>query len=313
MDKIVCVVGPTASGKTQLAIELALRLGGEVLSCDSMQIYRGMTAGTAAPLPEEMRGVPHHMVAVADPREDWSVARFVETAGPILEDILRRGKTAILCGGTGLYIDSLMAGRAFAPAPSTGRREELERMANEQGVEAVLELLASFDPESAARLHPGNRRRIIRAAEIYLETGETITEHDRKTREQPPRYRGVWLGLDFADRAALYRRIDRRTDLMLEAGLLDELRALLESGVPRTATSLQAIGYKELLPVLDGLTGLETARAAIAQGTRRYAKRQRTWFRRNPEVQWILRDNENDFSPVLLHARRYLATFDMAL
>lgn len=313
MERIVCVVGPTASGKTRLAVELALELDGEVLSCDSMQIYRGLSIGTAAPTAAEMRGVPHHMLGFADPAEDYSVSRFVETAGPILQDILRRGKTAVLCGGTGLYIDSLMAGRSFAPAPSTGRREMLERMADEEGIASVLAYLAAFDPESAARLHPGNRRRIIRAAEIYLETGETITAHDRRTRSQPPRYRGVWLGLDFIKREDLYERINQRVDQMLADGLADEVRALLASGVPRSATCLQAIGYKELIAWLDGAETLEQARDAVARGTRRYAKRQRTWFRRNSDIHWILQSNPPDFSAVLSEARRVLTQFDTAV
>lgn len=313
MERIVCVVGPTASGKTRLAVELALELDGEVLSCDSMQIYRGLSIGAATPTAEEMRGVPHHMLSFADPGEDYSVSRFVETADPILQDILRRGKTAVLCGGTGLYIDSLMAGRSFAPAPSTGRREALERMADEQGIEAVLAYLSTFDPESAARLHPGNRRRIIRAAEIYLETGETITAHDQRTRSRPPRYRGVWLGLDFLDRQDLYNRINRRVGLMFDAGLTAEVQALLDSGVPRNATCLQAIGYKELIAYLDGSETLEQAREAIARGTRRYAKRQRTWFRRNPDVHWILQNEPPDFSLVLSEARQVLTQFDTGL
>lgn len=313
MDRIVCVVGPTASGKTRLAVELALALNGEVLSCDSMQIYRGLSIGTAAPDAAEMRGVPHHMLGFADPASGYSVSAFTDAAEPILQDILQRGRTAILCGGTGLYLDSLMTGRSFAPAPSAGRREALERMADEEGIEAVLARLASFDPESAARLHPGNRRRILRAVEIYLDTGETMTEHDRRTRSQPPRYQGVWLGLDFIQREDLYRRIERRVDQMLEAGLVEEVRALLASGVPRDATCLQAIGYKELTAYLDGRESLEQAREAIVRGTRRYAKRQRTWFRRNPAVHWILQSEPPDFSSVLAEARRVIAQFDTDL
>lgn len=313
MDRIVCVVGPTASGKTRLAVELALALNGEVLSCDSMQIYRGLSIGTAAPDAAEMRGVPHHMLGFADPASGYSVSAFTDAAEPILQDILQRGRTAILCGGTGLYLDSLMTGRSFAPAPSAGRREELERMADEEGIEAVLACLATFDPESAARLHPGNRRRILRAVEIYLDTGETMTEHDRRTRSQPPRYQGVWLGLDFIQREDLYRRIERRVDQMLEAGLVEEVRALLATGVPRDATCLQAIGYKELTAYLDGRESLEQAREAIVRGTRRYAKRQRTWFRRNPAVHWILQSEPPDFSSVLAEARRVIAQFDTDL
>ena len=306
-SNIICVVGPTASGKTALAVELALRLGGEVLSCDSMQIYRGMVIGTAAPDAAEMRGVPHHLLGVLDPAEPCSAGRYVAMADPILRDILDRGKAAVLCGGTGLYLDSLMAGRTFAPQPASGRREELEHMADTQGVEAVRAYLATFDPESAARLHPSDRRRIIRAAEIYLETGRTMTQHDRESRAIPPKYTGRWLGLDFADRSDLYGRIDRRVEQMMERGLLEEVRGLLARGVPRGATSLQAIGYKELIAHLDGRCTLAEAVETIQRESRRYAKRQRTWFRRNPAVHWIEQAGPPDAGAVLADALAYLA------
>ena len=178
---IICVVGPTASGKTKLSIELAKRYDGEVLSCDSMQIYRGMTIGTAKPTPEEMDGVPHHMIDVADPGEAFSVSRYVELADPILQDILARGKTCVIVGGTGLYVDSLIAGRSFTPFPETGKRQELEALAADKGIDAVLDILRRHDPDSAQRLHPSDQRRIIRAAEVWLETGKTITQHNRET------------------------------------------------------------------------------------------------------------------------------------
>lgn len=307
MDNIICVVGPTASGKTGLAVELALRLGGEVLSCDSMQLYRRMDIGTASPTREEMRGVPHHMIDVAEPAEDFSVGRYVEMADPILRDILARGKTAVICGGTGLYADSLLSGRTFAPCPSTGRREELETMADEQGIEAVLEYLRTFDPASADRLHPSDRRRIIRAAEVYLETGKTITEHNEETKKLPPKYTAAWIGLDFLDRADLYRRIDRRVELMMEDGLLEEIRALLAEGVPPGATSLQAIGYKEPMAALRGEMTMDEAVAKIQQESRRYAKRQLTWFRRNPAIHWIRQPAEPSLSDTLRDALTYLA------
>lgn len=287
MEKIICVAGPTASGKTRLAVELAKKYDGEVLSCDSMQIYRGMEIGTAAPTISEMQGVPHHMIGVADPKADFSVGKYVELAEPILQDILSRGKTCVVCGGTGLYADSLLLGRTFAPCPSTGVREKLEAEVNHTGIEPVLARLKAVDPEAGARLHPSDRRRIIRALEVYLETGETISEHNRKTKLLPPKHDAVWLGLSFENRQDLYDRIDLRVEKMLKAGLLDEIRALLSSGVPPTATAMQAIGYKEFLDVLDGRAELSQAVAQVQQSSRRYAKRQLTWFRHMDGVVWL--------------------------
>ncbi|MGN0979716.1 MAG: tRNA (adenosine(37)-N6)-dimethylallyltransferase MiaA [Candidatus Avoscillospira sp.] len=303
---LICVVGPTASGKTRLAVELAKALNGEVLSCDSMQIYRRMDIGTAKPTPEETQEVPHHMIDVIGPEEPFSVGRYVEMADPILQDILSRGKTCVLCGGTGLYVDSLMAGRTFAPYPETGRRQELEAMADREGIEAVLEKLRAVDPDSAERLHPGNRRRIIRAMEVYLETGKTITQHNLETQAVPAKYHPLWIGLDFTDRADLYRRIDRRVDLMMEDGLLDEIQRLLSEGVPPTATSLQAIGYKEPMAALRGEMTMEEAVEKVKQESRRYAKRQLTWFRRNKEIHWIMQEEPVDFQHTWQEVQRIL-------
>ena len=310
--QILCVVGPTASGKTKLSIELAKRYDGEVLSCDSMQIYRGMTIGTAKPTAEEMDGVPHHMIDVADPGEAFSVSRYVEMADPILQDILARGKTCVIVGGTGLYVDSLIAGRSFAPFPETGKRQELERLAAEQGIDAVLDILRRHDPDSAARLHPSDRRRIIRAAEVWLETGKTITQHNKETQALPPKYTGAWIGMDFLDRAALYGRIDRRVELMLEDGLAEEVQTLLQSGVPKTATSLQAIGYKELIAAMEGRCSMAEAVEAIQRESRRYAKRQLTGFRRNPGIHWIRQGNPPDFPAALADALDYVSTLEDA-
>ena len=303
---LICVVGPTASGKTRLAVELAKALNGEVLSCDSMQIYRRMDIGTAKPTPEETQEVPHHMIDVIGPEEPFSVGRYVEMADPILQDILSRGKTCVLCGGTGLYVDSLMAGRTFAPYPETGRRQELEALADREGTEAVLEKLRAVDPDSAERLHPGNRRRIIRAMEVYLETGKTITQHNLETQAVPAKYHPLWIGLDFTDRADLYRRIDRRVDLMMEGGLLDEIQRLLSEGVPPTATSLQAIGYKEPMAALRGEMTMEEAVEKVKQESRRYAKRQLTWFRRNKEIHWIMQEEPVDFQHTWQEVQRIL-------
>ena len=287
---IICVVGPTASGKTRLAVELALALDGEVLSCDSMQLYRGMDVGTAKPTREEMRGVPHHMIDVIDPGESFSVRRDGELADPILQDILARGQTCVVAGGTGLYVDSLMAGRSFAPFPQTGRRHELERLAREKGIDAVMQILREHDPESAERIHPANEKRVIRAAEVFLETGKTITQHNKETAAQPPKYQPLWIGLDFTSRAALYARIDRRVDEMLRQGLMEEIGGLLAAGTPPTATSLQAIGYKEPMAALRGEMTMDEAVEAVKRESRRYAKRQLTWFRRNGDIHWIFQE-----------------------
>ena len=203
MDKIICVAGPTASGKTSLAIALAKAYDGEVVSCDSMQIYRGMDIGTAKPTAEEMDGILHHMLDIIDPQEDFSVSRYCEMAAPIVDDILSRGKTAIIAGGTGLYMDALIRGNDFAPCPSTGMREKLEAQADREGMDAMLALLATIDPDTAARLHVADRKRVLRALEVYYETGETITAHNEKTKALPPRYNPVCFALEDENRQDL--------------------------------------------------------------------------------------------------------------
>ena len=284
MNHIICIAGPTASGKTALAVELAKELDGEVVSCDSMQVYKRMDIGTAKPTKEEMQGIVHHMIDVAEADEDFSVSRYCCMASPIVDDILARGKTAVIAGGTGLYMDSLIRGNAFAPFPSTGVREKLEAQADREGMEAMLKWLQSIDPEAAGRLHLSDRKRILRALEVYLETGETITEHNRKTQAVPPRYSPLWLGLDFADRAELYRRIHTRVGLMLDMGLVEEIQNLLSSGIPEKCTAMQAIGYKEFVAALEGQCTIAQAADQVRQSSRHYAKRQLTWFRRNQGI-----------------------------
>ena len=298
MDNIICVVGPTASGKTAFAVRLAQSLDGEVISCDSMQIYRRMDIGTAKPSVEEMCGIPHHMIDIVEPDDDFSVGKYVQMANKVLQDVLSRGKTAVICGGTGLYVDSLIAGRSFAPYPSTGKRAALEKTAAEEGIEPLLQRLREVDPDSAARLHASDEKRIIRALEVYDETGKTITWHNEQTKNQPPRYMPYWLGLDFAERSVLYSRIDRRVDLMLEAGLLDEIRMLAASGIPESCTAMQAIGYKEYLAALRGEVSFDEATALVKQRSRNYAKRQLTWFRRNRDMHWLLQQPGQDFDGV---------------
>lgn len=306
MNHLICIAGPTASGKTALSIALAQELDAEIVSCDSMQVYRRMDIGTAKPSIQEQAGIPHHMLDVADPEEDFSVSRYCEMAAPIVDSILEKGKSCIIVGGTGLYMDSLIRGNDFAPFPSTGRRQELEQLAQSQGIEAVLSQLRNIDPESAARLHSSDQKRIIRAMEVYLETGETITAHNKRTQALPPRYNPIWFALEDEDRADLYRRIDRRVDVMLEKGLLDEIRALLAAGIPATCTAMQAIGYKEFLAALDGHISVEQAADQVRQSSRRYAKRQLTWFRRNKSIHWLRRKPGGTGEEILSAARQIL-------
>mgnify|MGYP000643138172 CR=1 FL=1 len=292
--KIVVITGPTASGKTALGVALAQRLGGEVVSADSMQIYRGMDIGTAKPTPEEMQGVPHHMIDIADPAENYSVSRYAAQAAACVDDILARGKLPIVVGGTGLYIDSLIAGRTFADGTAdTALRQELSERYDEIGGEGLLGELRKVDPERAARLHPADKKRIVRAMEVYILTGKTITQHDAETRAVPPRYDAAKIALDFADRQDLYDRIDRRVDAMVRQGLFDEVRALLAAGVPADCTAMQAIGYKEFFPYFEGTANLTECTERLKQATRNYAKRQLTWFRRQNDAVWLYLDEED--------------------
>jgi len=310
VNNLICIAGPTASGKTALAVELAKQLDGEVISCDSMQVYKHMDIGTAKPTEAEMQGIAHHMLSVAEPWEDFSVSRYCEMATPIVDDVLARGKTAIIAGGTGLYMDALIRGNAFAPYPTTGCRERLEAQAEQEGIESILQQLQQVDPESAQRLHPSDRKRIIRAMEVYLETGETITEHNRKTQLLPPRYNPVWFALEDTDRNALYARIDRRVEIMLEDGLIPEIQSLLDRGIPTKCTAMQAIGYKEFVAALEGRCSIAEATAQVQQASRRYAKRQLTWFRRNKAICWLRRGPGETTDEIVVRARQFLAESD---
>ena len=308
MNPIVCLAGPTASGKTALAVELAQALDGEVVSCDSMQVYKRMDIGTAKPSIDERQGIPHHMLDVAQPEEDYSVSRYCREATPIVEDIVSRGKVAIIAGGTGLYMDSLIRGNDFAPFPSTGVRQRLEQQADQEGMEAMKAWLSRVDPEAAERIQ--DRKRLLRALEVYLETGETITEHNRRTQEQPPRFTPVWLALDDENRQTLYDRIDQRVTIMLQRGLIEEIQGLLSSGVPESATAMQAIGYKEFVGALEGKCTVEEAADQVRQSSRRYAKRQLTWFRRNQAVHWLIRQEGQGPDEIFRAARQILREID---
>lgn len=286
-EKILVVTGPTATGKTALSVELAKKLGGEIVSADSMQIYRGMDIGTAKVTKAEMQNIPHHMIDIADPSEDYSVSRYVEEADAAVRGILSRGRLPIVAGGTNLYIDSLIAGLDFAEkAEDAALRESLNKQYDDIGGEAMLEHLRGFDPERAAKLHPADKRRIVRAVEIYILTGETITRHDEETKKRPKRYDAVKIALTFADRAVLYDRINARVDKMVSDGLFDEVKGLLDSGLSPESTSMQAIGYKEPAAYFKGEMSKDEAIELIKLSSRRYAKRQLTWLRRDDSIHW---------------------------
>ncbi|MCD7846865.1 MAG: tRNA (adenosine(37)-N6)-dimethylallyltransferase MiaA [Oscillospiraceae bacterium] len=291
-QKLIVVCGPTASGKTELAVSLAEIFDGEIVSADSMQIYRDISIATAKPTTEEMRGIKHHMIDILDLSEEFSVADYVRLASDCIKDIASRGKTPIVCGGTGLYISSLVNGISFdETCSSTELREELSELAEEKGGEYLLEILREFDPESAARLHPNNLMRIIRAIEVYEISGVTMTEANKLSQKESP-YDPIMIGLNFSDREFLYDRVNKRVDRMLEMGLLEEAKMVLSR--ENVATAGQAIGYKEFKPYFDGEKSLDECVESIKQDSRRYAKRQLTWFRRDERINWIYRDKLSD-------------------
>ncbi len=295
---LLAVVGPTASGKTALAVELALRTKGEVVSADSMQIYKEMDIGTAKPTLEEQKGVPHHLLDFLDISQSYSVAQYVEQARSCIQEIDSRGHLPILVGGTGLYVSSLLNHVQFVQEQTSPKvREELQKRLEREGVEALLEELRSYDPESAARLHPNNQKRILRAMEIYQTTGITMTEHIKRSRLEPSPYRHCVIGLTYKDRNILYQRINQRVDQMVRQGLPEEAKRILSS--PYRSTAMGAIGYKELAPWVRGECSLEQAVEQLKKSTRHYAKRQLTWFRREEWVQWIYVDECENFEDIV--------------
>ena len=283
---LLIVAGPTATGKSDSAVELALRMNGEVISADSMQVYRGMDIGSAKVTVGEMRGVPHHLIDCADPSENWNVVRFQKEARRAVQDIASRGRLPILCGGTGFYIQALLYDIDFTQMEeNTPLRDRLSALAAEKGPEAVHALLLEKDPASAAAIHPNNLKRVIRAIEFMEESGGSIAAHNSQQRERESAYRSVFFVLTM-DRARLYERIDRRVDIMMERGLVDEVAGLRAMGIQRDSTSMQGIGYKQIYGYLDGEYDLEEAVRLIKRDTRHFAKRQLTWFKREKDVIW---------------------------
>jgi len=296
MPQIAVITGPTATGKTALGVLLAKERNGEIVSADSMQVYKRMNIGTAKVTNGEMQGIRHHMIDVCEPYENFSVARYVKEADFCVQDILKRGKLPIVVGGTGLYIDSLVLGRDFDKnASDENLRLELEAKYMSLGGEKLLEELGVFDPERAKLLHPSDKKRILRALEVYFTTGKTITEHDEDSKKAAPRYNAVTIALAYEGRENLYEKINSRVALMVSTGLFDEVRSILDSGVPESCTAMQAIGYKESAMAIRGEISENEAVERIKQESRRYAKRQLTWLRRKENISWIFWKSSPDF------------------
>ena len=286
-NTLIAVVGPTASGKTALAIALAKELGGEIVSADSMQIYRGMDIATAKPTPEQMAEVPHHLIGFWPPEKPFSVAQYAVLAREKIDDILRRGRVPVLCGGTGLYIKAIVDHIQYEEetGEDAALRERLRRQAQDEGNLAVWRQLQAMDPQTAERIHPNNLGRVIRAIEVIQVSGRSIREQEERSRQAPCPYHVIQIGLRYRNRENLYERIGRRVDAMAEAGLPEEARAVRQQGL--TATAAQAIGYKELYDWMDGTLPLEEALENLKRSTRRYAKRQLTWFGADARIRWI--------------------------
>lgn len=301
---VIVVCGPTASGKTALAVSLAEIFGCEVISCDSMQIYKHMRIATAKPTEEEMRGIRHHLIDFLEPNQEFSVADYVRLASECISDISSRGKIPLICGGTGLYVSSLIDNIGFDyTCSSTEVRNELSKLADEKGGEYLLKLLNEFDPETAQRLHPNNIPRIIRAIEVYKVSGTTMSEAIKRSKRESP-YEPCMIGITCSDRQKLYDRINLRVDKMLDMGLLAETESVLSDSDLKT--SFQAIGYKELAPYFNGEKSLDECIEKLKRETRRYAKRQLTWFRRDDRIHWIYSDLYSEYSEIVNEAARII-------
>lgn len=308
MNKIpvIAVVGPTASGKTAIAVKLAVAIGGEVISADSMQIYKGMDIATAKPTEEEMCGVPHKMIDFLPPQEEYSVAKYVEEAAKEIEDVASRGKVPIICGGTGLYVDALLGNMNFSPETNTHEiRNILNKRCENEGAQVLLDELNKIDPDYALTLHVNNKKRILRGLEIYMQTGKKPSDMRAEAIKYESPYEVLYIGLDYRDRQKLYDRINRRVDFMIESGLVAETEKYYSVA---GSTAAQAIGYKELAPYLEKKCTLEEATESLKQATRRYAKRQLTWFRRNDKINWICPDEFSE-EEVIARAVQISSTF----
>ncbi len=289
---LIVIAGPTASGKTALSVDVAKAVGGEIVSADSMQIYKYMNIGTAKPTDAEKKGIPHHMMDFLEPTVNFSVADYCQMAGEIIRDIYERGKMPVMVGGTGLYIDSLVNGVDFGEEQGDEKiREELAELAEKEGNEAVHKILEEIDPETAGKYHPNNLRRIIRAIEVYKTQGKTVSEKEKEEKNSP--YDTLYFCIDW-DRSVLYDRINRRVDIMVEDGLIEEVKDLLNRDIDPKSTAMQSIGYKEFYGYLKGEITLEEALDTVKQSSRRYAKRQLTWFKRNKDIHWLNPENAFD-------------------
>lgn len=304
--RVIAIGGPTATGKTALSVALAKRFDGEILSADSMQIYRGLDIGTAKVTPEEQQGIPHHLVDIRDPEQPFSVADFVALAQPIIADLDRRGKLAIVAGGTGLYITSLLNGTAFAPEKTDPAiRAALQQQAETQGVQALYEELRRVDPEYASMVHPNNLPRVIRALELHRATGRRMSEQRRDSRPVEQPYRALCLCLTCRDRSVLYRRIDERVDRMVRQGILEEARLVYEHR-DTYKTAAQAIGYKEFFPYFQGQATVQDCANRLKQASRNYAKRQLTWFRHQNEAVWLYLDEADVLQQAVCRVTEFL-------
>ena len=294
---LVILTGPTAVGKSDLSIKLAKQINGEIISADSMQVYRGMDIGSAKIRPEEMQGIRHYLIDELDPKEPFHVVKFQELAKKYMKEIWRRGQTPILVGGTGFYIQAVLYDIDFTEnGEDDSYRRELERIAVEKGADFLHQMLITVDPQAAMQIHANNIKRVIRALEFYHETGTQISQHNEQERQKVSPYNAAYFVLN-DDRSAIYQRINRRVDLMMEAGLVEEVERLRKSGCTRDMVSMQGLGYKEILDYLEGICPLEEAVYTIKRDTRHFAKRQLTWFKRERDVIWVQRDvweqNEN--------------------